>query len=68
METISIFVGLALLIVFVLYVISIIDVIRNRNRFESYRTQGLWLMLIVFVPFFGSLIYLFIRDRTFVTR
>jgi hypothetical protein len=45
MEPVSIFVGLGLLIVFVLYVISVYDVIKNRSRFVNLQTQGLWLIV-----------------------
>lgn len=65
MEPVSIVVGLGFLIVFVLYVIAVYDVIKNRSRFVNLQTQGLWLIVIVFLPFLGSVLYLLLRERTF---
>ncbi|MBM3419585.1 MAG: hypothetical protein FJY11_00460 [Bacteroidetes bacterium] len=65
MEPVSILVGLGLLIVFILYVTAVLDVIKNRNRFVTLQTQGLWLMVIVLLPFVGSIVYLLLRERSF---
>lgn len=65
MEPINILVGLGFLIVFVLYIVAVYDVIKNRSRFVNLKTYGLWLMAIVFVPLLGSIAYLSLRERSF---
>ena len=61
MEPISILIGLVVIIALILYVIAIWDLIRNRQQFKPRSNQSLWLILVVFIPIIGSIIYLSLK-------
>jgi hypothetical protein len=62
MEPISILLSVLIFISLILYVLAIYDIIKNRSRFNKRVYQGIWLMVIVFIPIIGSIIYLSFRN------
>jgi len=61
MEPVAIVVTVLIVISIALYVWAIYDIIKHRSGFEKKIHQGLWLMVIVFLPVIGSVTYLTIR-------
>jgi len=61
MEPISILLSVLILISIILYVFAIYDIIKHRSDFERKINQGIWLMVIVFLPIIGSVTYLSFR-------
>ena len=41
---------------------AIYDIIKHRSGFEKKIHQGLWLMVVVFLPILGSVTYLSVRN------
>lgn len=62
MESISVLLAVFILVSLVLYVVAIYDIIKHRGDFRKKINQGLWLMVIVFLPVIGSLTYLSVRN------
>jgi len=62
MEPITIVISVLIVISILLYAWAIYDIIRHRSGFKKKIHQGLWLMIIVFLPVLGSLIYLSLRN------
>jgi hypothetical protein len=61
MEPISFLLTILIIISVVLYVWAVYDLIKHRSDFKKKIHQGLWLMIVVFLPILGSLTYLSVR-------
>ena len=61
MEPIAILLTVLIIIGVVLYVWALYDLIKHRSDFRRKIHQGLWLMVIVFLPILGSVTYLSVR-------
>lgn len=61
MEPVSVLLTVLIIISVVLYVWAVYDLIKHRGDFKKKIHQGLWLMIVVFLPILGSLTYLSVR-------
>ena len=62
--TFSFFFILIAIICFALWVYCLIDILQN--EFEGKNMKIIWLLLVIFMPFVGSILYLIIgRDQRF---
>jgi len=61
MEPVSVLLTVLIIISVVLYVWAVYDLIKHRSDFRKKIHQGLWLMIVVFLPILGSLTYLSVR-------
>jgi len=57
-----VFFGLMWLVVAVLWLVALVDILKS--EFKDGLTKVIWLILVIFLPFMGSILYFFIgRDQ-----
>jgi hypothetical protein len=57
-----VFFGLMWVIVAVLWLVALVDILKS--EFKDGLTKVIWLILVIFLPFLGSILYFFIgRDQ-----
>jgi hypothetical protein len=57
-----VFFGLMWLVVAVLWLVALVDILKS--EFKDGLTKVIWLLLVIFLPFLGSILYFFIgRDQ-----
>jgi|YelNatPaOPRAMG01_1025707.scaffolds.fasta_scaffold02930_16 hypothetical protein len=57
-----VFFGLMWLVVAVLWLVALVDILKS--EFKDGLTKVIWLILVIFLPFLGSILYFFIgRDQ-----
>lgn len=57
-----VFFGLVWVVVAVLWLVALVDILKS--EFKDGLTKVIWLILVIFLPFLGSILYFFIgRDQ-----
>ena len=62
MEPIAVVITILIVVSVVLYTWAVYDLIKHRSGFKKKIHQGIWLMIVVFLPIIGSIVYLSIRN------
>ena len=61
MEPVAVLLTVLIIISVILYAWAVYDLIKHRSDFKKKIHQGLWLMIVVFLPILGSVTYLSVR-------
>ncbi|MFO7851314.1 MAG: PLDc N-terminal domain-containing protein [Bacteroidota bacterium] len=61
METIAVVITILIIISVLLYAWAVYDLIKHRSEFKKKIYQGLWLMVVVFLPVIGAVTYLSVK-------
>jgi len=62
---IYIFIGL-LFLTFGLWILALVDI--TRSKFKNSTMNTVWLLIIIFFPFIGSIIYFLLRNKFTTTE
>lgn len=61
MEPFAVVITILIIISVLLYAWAVYDLIKHRSEFKKKIYQGLWLMVVVFLPVIGAVTYLSVK-------